>query len=108
MSLSTPVFSCLSTKQSTGPVSGSVLCAFRCRYESETTYLQAAGSAESARRALQSQSVTALLRAAWPDGNKIRAGKAETDETGKHISTRVLETYSMADVVKTLAKIYSG
>lgn len=34
--------------------------------------------------------------------------KAETDETGKHISTRVLETYSMADVVKTLAKIYSG
>ena len=32
--------------------------------------------------------------------------KAETDETGKHISTRVLETYSMADVVKTLAKIY--
>ena len=34
--------------------------------------------------------------------------KAETDETGKHISTHVLETYSMADVVKTLAKIYSG
>lgn len=34
--------------------------------------------------------------------------KSETDETGKHISTRVLETYSMADVVKTLAKIYSG
>lgn len=34
--------------------------------------------------------------------------KAETDETGNHISTRVLETYSMADVVKTLAKIYSG
>ena len=34
--------------------------------------------------------------------------KAETDEIGKHISTRVLETYSMADVVKTLAKIYSG
>ena len=34
--------------------------------------------------------------------------KAETDETGKHISTRVLETYRMADVVKTLAKSYSG
>ena len=40
--------------------------------------------------------------------------KAETDETGKHImppqchSCHRQETYSMADVVKTLAKIYSG
>lgn len=34
--------------------------------------------------------------------------KVETGETGKPTSTRVMETYSMAEVVKTLAKIYSG
>lgn len=108
LSLSTPVFSCLSTKQSTGPVSGSVLCAFWCGYESETTYLQTAGALNQRGEHYKVNQLQHYSERLGRMVTKYVLEKAETDETGKHISTRVLETYSMADVVKTLAKIYSG